>query len=143
MARFKRNRTLFGRFTGANGKHCTDMGTIKILIVFFRTLFPKPDPNTYFRRVLLLAEPLGESMYSTVPTAATVDQTSRPKDVTARTQEVYRAQFDYDAQGAQEISFKAGDLIKLHYKEDDTWWCGECHGKKGMFPKAFVELVIY
>ena len=51
----------------------------------------------------------------------------------------YRAAFDYDAQGDQEISFKAGDHVKLIYHEDDTWWCGEVQGKRGMFPKDFVE----
>lgn len=52
-----------------------------------------------------------------------------------------RAAFDYDAQGAQELSFKSGDLIKIHYQEDDTWWCGEIQGRKGMFPKDFVEVI--
>ena len=74
---------------------------------------------------------------------STVAQTNRPTDTTARQpkEQFCRACFDYDAQGAQELSFKAGDLIKLHYKEDSTWWCGEAHGKKGMFPKDFVDLI--
>ena len=32
-------------------------------------------------------------------------------------------------------------IIKILYKEDDTWWCGEFNGKKGMFPKDFVDLL--
>lgn len=75
--------------------------------------------------------------------SSSVDQINKPKDPNVRkTQELFcRAQFDYDAQGDQEISFKAGDLIKRLYEEDDTWWCGEINGKQGMFPKLFVELV--
>ena len=75
---------------------------------------------------------------------SSVDQTNKPKDTNLKkTQEQFcRAQFDYDAQGDQEISFKGGDLIKFLYEEDETWWCGEINGKKGMFPKDFVELVI-
>ncbi|KAL9985653.1 hypothetical protein ACROYT_G008079 [Oculina patagonica] len=107
------------------------------------------------------SDPLDESMYSTVDQAnrpkdttvrsSSVDQinkpeawiVSMPKDTSARkTQELFcRAQFDYEAQGDQEISFKAGDLIKRLYEEDGTWWCGEINGKQGMFPKDFVELV--
>ena len=77
------------------------------------------------------AGPLDESMYSTV------DQTNKAKIK----EQVCRAQFDYEAQGDQELSFKAGDVIKILYKEDDTWWCGEFNGKKGMFPKDFVDLM--
>lgn len=77
------------------------------------------------------AGPLDESMYSTV------DETNKAKIK----EQVCRAQFDYDAQGDQELSFKAGDIITILYKEDDTWWCGEFNGKKGMFPKDFVDLL--
>ena len=77
------------------------------------------------------AGPIDESMYSTV------NETNKPKIK----EQVCRAQFDDDAQGDQELSFKAGDVIKILYKEDDTWWCGEFNGKKGMFPKVFVDLM--
>ena len=72
-----------------------------------------------------------------------VDQFNRPKDTgVKKTQEQFcRAEFDYEAQGDHEVSFKAGDLIKRLYEENDTWFCGELNGKKGMFPKAFVELI--
>lgn len=102
-----------------------------------RPQIPIPDIPTQ--------EPLDESMYSTVDQTnkvkprEQVDQTNKVKP----REQVCRAQFDYSAQGEQEISFKAGDLIKIHYKEDATWWCGECNGKKGMFPKDFVELLNY
>lgn len=76
-------------------------------------------------------ESLDESMYSSV------DQKQQP--IKQNEAKFYRAAFDYDAQGDQEISFKAGDHIKLIYHEDDTWWCGEVQGKRGMFPKDFVE----
>ena len=69
-----------------------------------------------------------------------VDQTNNA--IAKKIQEQFcRAEFDYEAQGAQEISFKAGDLIKRLYEEDDTWLCGELNGKKGMFPKAFVKYI--
>ena len=67
----------------------------------------------------------------------TVDETNKIKIK----EKVCRDQFDYDAQGEQELSFKAGDVINILYKEDDTWLCGEFNVKKGMFPKDFVELM--
>lgn len=82
--------------------------------------------------VIFSAEPVDDSMYSAV------DQTNNA--IAKKIQEQFcRAEFDYEAQGDQEISFKAGDLIKRLYEENDTWLCGELNGKKGMFPKAFVK----
>lgn len=93
--------------------------------------------NISFTFVSFFSEPLEESMYSTV------DQARRPSDVAARQskEQLCRASFDYNAQGDEELSFKEGDLIKILYQEDTTWWCGELHGKKGMFPKAFVDII--
>ena len=70
-------------------------------------------------------------MYSTVDQKKQINRQNETK--------FYRAAFDYDAQGDQEISFKAGDFVKLIFHEDNTWWCGEVQGKRGMFPKDFVE----
>ncbi|XP_068743904.1 proline-serine-threonine phosphatase-interacting protein 1-like [Montipora capricornis] len=82
--------------------------------------------------------PLDESMYSTVEKVKT---SSEPAHRGQSKEQYCRASFDYEAQGSEELSFKAGDLIKLHFKEDGTWWCGEVHGKKGMFPKDFADLI--
>ena len=77
-------------------------------------------------------------MYSTVEKVKT---SSEPAHRGQSKEQYCRASFDYEAQGSEELSFKAGDLIKLHFKEDGTWWCGEVHGKKGMFPKDFADLI--
>ena len=50
-----------------------------------------------------------------------------------------RAEFDYEAQGDQELSFKAGSIIKVLYDESPVWACGEIEGRKGMFPQAYAE----
>lgn len=98
-----------------------------------------PGYSLYYSNlsVIFSTEPVDDSMYSAV------DQTNKPKDTNVKkTQEQYcRAEFDYEAQGDHEISFKAGDLIKRLYDEDETWCCGELNGKKGMFPKAFVVFI--
>lgn len=47
--------------------------------------------------------------------------------------------YDYDAQGDQELNLKEGDIVTVVAKEDDVWWCGQCHGNMGMFPCTYVE----
>eukprot|EP00050_Salpingoeca_kvevrii_P014913 m.41624 g.41624 ORF g.41624 m.41624 type:complete len:448 (+) comp6051_c0_seq3:1224-2567(+) len=50
------------------------------------------------------------------------------------------AAFDYDAQGAQELTLKAGDRIRVLSKVDATWWSGELpDGRKGVFPCTYIN----
>lgn len=116
---------------------------LKVKLICFRPIryqylrSPRYSLNYSNLSVVLSTEPVDDSMYSAV------DQTNKPRDITAKKspEQFCRAQFDYEAQGDQEISFKAGDLIKRLFEEDDTWWFGEINGKKGMFPKDFVEFI--
>lgn len=72
------------------------------------------------------------------PTYSTVqDVKKRPKPTVKKV----RADFDYTAQGAEELSFREGDMITVLRQEDDTWWRGEFRGRKGMFPREFVTVV--
>ncbi|KAJ3056601.1 Unconventional myosin-Ie [Rhizophlyctis rosea] len=50
-----------------------------------------------------------------------------------------RALYDYDASEADELSFKAGDIIAVVSKEDEGWWTGTLRGKKGLFPANYTE----
>jgi hypothetical protein len=49
------------------------------------------------------------------------------------------ALFDYGAAQADELSFRAGDVIKLVEETDAEWWTGELDGKRGLFPVSYVE----
>ncbi|GAA5804433.1 hypothetical protein HPULCUR_009926 [Helicostylum pulchrum] len=44
------------------------------------------------------------------------------------------AQWDYNAEGNYELSFKEGDKIKLLEKHNDDWWEGELNDEIGFFP---------
>lgn len=49
--------------------------------------------------------------------------------------------YDYDANGPEEVSLKAGDVIQvLDLGEGDGWWSGEVLStkKRGLFPSNFV-----
>jgi neutrophil factor 2 len=74
------------------------------------------------------------------PTYSTVNDISKKRMQPKPTNKMVKAEFDYTAQGSEEISFREGDMIKVLHEEDDTWWYGECRGRKGMFPRDFVTV---
>ncbi|XP_044532666.1 neutrophil cytosol factor 2 isoform X3 [Gracilinanus agilis] len=49
------------------------------------------------------------------------------------------ALFNYEASQPEDLEFLAGDVILVLSKVNDDWLEGECNGKVGIFPKAFVE----
>ncbi len=50
------------------------------------------------------------------------------------------ALYDFTADDASQISFKAGDVITVHQMEDSGWWSGaNPEGDVGWFPASYVE----
>nr|KAF6316314.1 neutrophil cytosolic factor 2 [Pipistrellus kuhlii] len=47
--------------------------------------------------------------------------------------------FSYEATQPEDLEFLEGDVIQVLSKVNDEWLEGECRGKFGIFPKAFVE----
>ncbi|XP_078495064.1 E3 ubiquitin-protein ligase SH3RF3 [Ciona intestinalis] len=52
-----------------------------------------------------------------------------------------RAIHNYDSHVPSDLAFKKGDIIMLIKKIDDNWMSGECHGKMGVFPANYVEII--
>merc|ERR1712176_1153540 len=50
------------------------------------------------------------------------------------------ALYDYDAADSDEISFAEGEEITNIEMPDPGWWIGICRGKRGIFPKAYIQL---
>ena len=73
------------------------------------------------------------------PTYSTVDEVVKRNKSTSP--KMVRAEYDYSAQGREELTFREGDIIKVIREEDNTWWCGEFRGKTGMFPRDFVSVI--
>eukprot|EP01119_Soliformovum_irregulare_P021109 TRINITY_DN6971_c0_g2_i1.p1 TRINITY_DN6971_c0_g2~~TRINITY_DN6971_c0_g2_i1.p1 ORF type:complete len:753 (+),score=275.78 TRINITY_DN6971_c0_g2_i1:22-2259(+) len=50
------------------------------------------------------------------------------------------ALYDYQAVDSTEISFSAGEILKVLSQYDDGWWEGEIHGNFGKFPGSYVKI---
>ncbi|ONH71368.1 Protein hob1 [Pichia kudriavzevii] len=51
------------------------------------------------------------------------------------------ALYDYTAQAAGDLTFRAGDVITVYEKTDaNGWWKGELNGVMGVFPGNYVQL---
>ena len=52
----------------------------------------------------------------------------------------YVAAFPYDGQHKDDLSFKAGDTIKVSWAEDNGWWYGTLRDHVGWFPSNHLEV---
>uniref|UniRef100_A0A8C5I4Y8 Osteoclast-stimulating factor 1 n=1 Tax=Gouania willdenowi TaxID=441366 RepID=A0A8C5I4Y8_GOUWI len=49
-----------------------------------------------------------------------------------------KAQYAYDAQDTDELSFNADDVIDIIKEDASGWWMGRLRGKQGLFPNNYV-----
>lgn len=51
--------------------------------------------------------------------------------------------FPYSAVNEDELTLSEGDIVTIVSKEapDRGWWRGELHGRVGLFPDNFVQLL--
>ncbi|KAM8805510.1 neutrophil cytosol factor 2 [Eudromia elegans] len=49
------------------------------------------------------------------------------------------AQYDYEATQPEDLDFQAGDVILVLSQVNEDWLEGQCNGKTGIFPSAFVQ----
>uniref|UniRef100_A0A3Q4A9K6 SH3 domain-containing protein n=1 Tax=Mola mola TaxID=94237 RepID=A0A3Q4A9K6_MOLML len=49
--------------------------------------------------------------------------------------------YDYEGGADDEISFNPRDIITNIEMIDEGWWRGQCHGRTGLFPAAYVQLL--
>ncbi|NXW62153.1 NCF2 factor, partial [Eurystomus gularis] len=64
------------------------------------------------------------------PQGATLEET-KPAQVVA--------QYNYEATQPEDLEFQAGDVILVLSKVNEDWLEGQCNGKTGIFPSAFVQ----
>ncbi|XP_047526348.1 sorbin and SH3 domain-containing protein 1 isoform X11 [Pieris napi] len=54
---------------------------------------------------------------------------------------VARALYTFNGQTGRELSFRKGDIINVRRQIDNNWYEGEFHGRIGLFPYNYVELL--
>ncbi|XP_053434527.1 vinexin isoform X1 [Nycticebus coucang] len=52
-----------------------------------------------------------------------------------------RLKFDFQAQSPKELTLQKGDIVYIHKEVDRNWLEGEHHGRLGIFPANYVELL--
>ncbi|KAJ0067549.1 hypothetical protein NL108_008023, partial [Boleophthalmus pectinirostris] len=52
-----------------------------------------------------------------------------------------RAKFNFQAQSPKELTLQKGDIVYIHRQIDANWFEGEHHGRAGIFPTTYVEVL--
>ncbi|XP_028426072.1 src substrate protein p85-like isoform X2 [Perca flavescens] len=102
--------------------------------------FPEPDAPPLPDRSADVDEGDGEyeeflEAPPPVPTAIDDDY----EDLTGGQRAV--AIYDYVGEADDEISFNPDDVITNIEMIDEGWWKGQCHGRVGLFPASYVQLM--
>uniref|UniRef100_UPI00398EED14 vinexin-like n=1 Tax=Pristiophorus japonicus TaxID=55135 RepID=UPI00398EED14 len=65
----------------------------------------------------------------------------RPHNSEMTKMKAARAKFDFQAQSPKELTLQKGDVIYIHKELDQNWLKGEHHGRLGIFPTSYVEII--
>ncbi|XP_067857623.1 vinexin [Heptranchias perlo] len=65
----------------------------------------------------------------------------RPHNPEATKMKAARAMFDFQAQSPKELTLQKGDIVYIHKVLDQNWLKGEHHGRLGIFPTSYVEII--
>nr|CAH89601.1 hypothetical protein [Pongo abelii] len=52
-----------------------------------------------------------------------------------------RAKFDFKARTLKELPLQKGDIVYIYKQIDQNWYEGEHHGRVGIFPRTYIELL--
>ncbi|WVQ81211.1 hypothetical protein IAT38_003333 [Cryptococcus sp. DSM 104549] len=90
---------------------------------------PAPTPAPVARAPAASAEPKGVRF---------ADEQAQPQ---AASEETATVQYDFDADGEDELTVKDGEVVVIVDKENDEWWLvRNPRGEKGVVPAAYVQL---
>ena len=51
------------------------------------------------------------------------------------------ALYDFEGERDEDLAFFNGDTIEILEECDSGWWIGKLHGKTGIFPYNFVQII--
>ncbi|XP_064319696.1 sorbin and SH3 domain-containing protein 1 isoform X17 [Phalacrocorax carbo] len=77
---------------------------------------------------------------------AAVDYMETPEEIIRRRHDdkemrPARAKFDFKAQTLKELPLQKGDIVYIYKQIDQNWYEGEHHGRVGIFPRSYIELL--
>ncbi|XP_075361177.1 sorbin and SH3 domain-containing protein 1 isoform X23 [Mycteria americana] len=77
---------------------------------------------------------------------APVDYMETPEEIIRRRHDdkemrPARAKFDFKAQTLKELPLQKGDIVYIYKQIDQNWYEGEHHGRVGIFPRSYIELL--
>ncbi|XP_061624499.1 vinexin isoform X1 [Phyllopteryx taeniolatus] len=104
--------------------------------------------NTNYSNSSAPKQPIRHSVGPSSVFAPTFDQLSPANDTMERSpkkeekkMKAARAKFNFPAQSAKELTLHRGDIVYIHRQVDANWFEGEHHGRAGIFPTTYVEIL--
>ncbi|PNJ89544.1 SORBS1 isoform 11 [Pongo abelii] len=70
-----------------------------------------------------------------------IDDTAKRKSGVSGKMRPARAKFDFKAQTLKELPLQKGDIVYIYKQIDQNWYEGEHHGRVGIFPRTYIELL--
>eukprot|EP00071_Canis_lupus_P031948 XP_022265505.1 vinexin [Canis lupus familiaris] len=130
-AEAKEGKPVEHRLWKAAGNLSTLLPLVHVLGWGEQNPFPTPPP----RRGL----PQLRSRFSTDPKAT--ERGASPVRKEEKKRKAARLKFDFQAQSPKELTLKKGDIVYIHKEVDKNWLEGEHHGRLGIFPANYVEVL--
>ncbi|XP_032087465.1 sorbin and SH3 domain-containing protein 1 isoform X17 [Thamnophis elegans] len=77
---------------------------------------------------------------------ATLDYVESPEEMyqkrsSDKEMRAARVKFDFKAQTLKELPLQKGDIVYIYKPIDQNWYEGEHHGRVGIFPQSYIELL--
>ncbi|KAF7660128.1 hypothetical protein LDENG_00288080 [Lucifuga dentata] len=104
--------------------------------------------NTHYSNPSALKQPVHRSVAPSSASAPTYEWLSPSCDAMEplpkreeKKMKAARAKFNFQAQSPKELTLQKGDIVYIHRQVDANWFEGEHHGRAGIFPTSYVEIL--
>ncbi|KAM9368595.1 vinexin [Phaethornis superciliosus] len=77
----------------------------------------------------------------TLPSLPDMGDPKKPIRREEKKMKAARLKFDFQAESPKELTLQKGDIVYIHKEVDRNWLEGEHHGRVGIFPSNYVEIL--
>ncbi|EPY84535.1 hypothetical protein CB1_000471003 [Camelus ferus] len=92
------------------------------------------SPRDWYRRMF-------QQIHRKMPDPSASERGASPARKEEKKRKAARLKFDFQAQSPKELTLKKGDIVYIHKEVDKNWLEGEHHGRLGIFPANYVEVL--